>query len=147
MALEENVLTPRQDAYLEWLCTAPSERVPSSKRKYADEFGTTTQTLRNWEKNQVFREQWRSRVDSVVGSPEDTFAMLENLRKRGMEGDMKAADLWLRATNRMVPQPIKVETSKSTSELSDEELDQLIAARAQSELQARATFATVKDGA
>jgi len=135
---DDVVLTTRQESYLDWLCTAPAEREPSSKRRYADAHGTTTQTLRNWEKNQVFRDEWRRRVDLVQGSPEKTHSLLESLYAKAMDGDMKAADLYLRATNRMSPQPIKVETSRAVAELSDEELAGLVALRAEAELRARA---------
>ena len=137
VALEENVLTARQEQYLDWLCTAPSERQPSSKTKYAAEFGTTTQTLRNWEKGKQFRDEWQSRVDSIQGSPEKTHSLLENLYSRAMDGDMKAADLYLRATNRMTPPPVKVETTARAADLSDVELAALIASQAQRTLDRR----------
>lgn len=135
--MADRVLNSKQEAYLEWLCTAPSERQPVSKRKFAEAFSVAPQTLRNWEKNAAFREEWRSRVDEVQGSPEKTHSLLESLFARAMDGDMKAADLYLRATNRMVPQPIRVETEHRVAELSDEELDALIGVAAVRERDAR----------
>ncbi len=141
----DSVLTAKQELYLDWLCTAPSERVPSSKQKFAVEHGTTTQTLRNWEKRPAFREEWKSRVDTIQGSPEKTFSLLESLYDRAMSGDMKAADLYLRATNRMTPPPVKVESTKSAAELSDEELAELAAKLAQSALERRVTPSPLVD--
>ena len=135
--MADQVLTSKQELYLEWLCTAPSERDPSSKRQFAVSQGVAPKTLRDWEKKPAFRDEWRSRVDEVQGSPEKTHSLLESLFARAMDGDMKAADLYLRATNRMVPQPIRVETEHRVAELSDEELDALIGVAAVRERDAR----------
>jgi hypothetical protein len=59
------------------------------------------------------------------------------LYARAMDGDMKAADLYLRATNRMVPQPIRVEAEHKVAELSDSELDALIGVAAVRERDSR----------
>jgi len=55
---EETVLTDQQQEYLEWLCTAPQERIPASKNKMATHLGVDVKTLRRWEKKEVFRRQW-----------------------------------------------------------------------------------------
>ncbi len=133
MAHIENALKPLQEKYLEWLCTPPAERVPSSKAKFATENGTTDQTLRNWEKTKVFRAAWAERVDLVGGSPEKKFSLLEQLYKRAMDGDTRSAELYLKATNQMSPPPVKVEVERSSAQLTDEELDALIAQRAAQE--------------
>lgn len=135
--MADQVLNSKQEAYLEWLCTAPSERDPSSKRQFAVQVGVAPKTLRDWEKKPVFRDEWRSRVDEVQGSPEKTHSLLESLYARAMDGDMKAADLYLRATNRMVPQPIRVEAEHKVGELSDAELDALIGVAAVRERDSR----------
>ena len=143
MALDEGALTLKQQEYLDWLCTAPPERVPPSKRKYADDHHMSTETLRLWEKKPAFRDEWKRRVDDIQGSPEKTLSLLESLYSRAMAGDMKAADLYLRTTGRMAPQPIKVETTHQVAELSDSDLDALIAASASRERDVRAgTFAS-----
>lgn len=142
---EDSVLSAKQELYLDWLCTAPSERVPSSKQKFADQHHTTPQTLRNWEKRPAFREEWKSRVDNIQGSPEKTFSLLESLYQRAMTGDMKAADLYLRATNRMTPPPLKVESSTSVRDMSDEDLQKLVASMASAQLERRVTAAPLVD--
>jgi hypothetical protein len=131
--LEENVLNDRQVAYLDWLCTPPAERVPASKAKYAVQFKVAEQTLRRWEKLKVFREEWASRVDAIQGSPDKKFSLLEALYRKAMDGDTRSAELYLKATNQMAPPQLKVEVERSTAQLSDEELDALIASRAVSE--------------
>jgi len=137
MGLEENILDSRQEEYLAWLCTAPSERQPASKEAYAVSLGVNVTTLRRWEKKEVFRKAWQARVDEVQGSPERSQRLLDTLYAKALEGDIKAAQLYLQATNRMAPPTVTVKSEKATAELSDSELDDLIAAMASREREAR----------
>lgn len=135
---EELVLTAQQTEYLEWLCTAPSERVPASKNKMAEHIGVDVKTLRRWEKKEVFRKQWQERVDVIQGSPERTQAVLDMLYNKAVQdNDVKSAQLYLQATNRMAPPTVEVRTEHRTSDLSDKELDELIASVAAREKQTR----------
>jgi hypothetical protein len=137
MALEENILDSRQEEYLGWLCTAPSEREPASKESYAASIGVNVSTLRRWEKKEVFRKAWQARVDEVQGSPERSQRLLDTLYAKALEGDIKAAQLYLQATNRMAPPTVTVKSEKASAELSDAELDELIGMMAAREREAR----------
>jgi hypothetical protein len=137
MALEENMLDTRQEAYIGWLCTPPQEREPSSKEAYAASIGVNVTTLRRWEKKEVFRKAWQSRVDDVQGSPERSQRLLDTLYDRAIGGDIKAAQLYLQATNRMAPPTVTVKSEKGATELSDAELDELIGMMAARERDAR----------
>ena len=130
---EELTLTAQQQEYLDWLCTAPSERNPSSKEKMASHLGVNVTTLRRWEKKEIFVSQWRTAVDEVQGSPERTQRLLDTLYAKALDGDTKSAHLYLQATNRMAPPTVTVQTNKKAAELSDAELDSLIAAVAERE--------------
>jgi hypothetical protein len=138
VSVEENVLSDRQLAYLDWLCTPPAERVPASKAKYAKEMQVAEQTMRRWEKNEVFRRQWQERVDQTVGSPERTQNLLDKLYADAMNGDVKSAQLYFSVTGKMAPQQVQVTSKKAAAELSDAELDALIADRALVEKRLRA---------
>lgn len=146
MPLEDNVLDAKQEAYIAWLVTAPSEREPSSKQKYADHIGVNVVTLRRWEKRDVFRKEWQSRVDDTVGSPERTQALLDRLYENGLGGDTKAADLYFRVTGRLAPQPITVRSEKVAAELSDAELAALVGQHAENESIRRAQVALAVGG-
>jgi hypothetical protein len=137
MASTEALLTSDQQRYMDWLCTAPSERVPSSKKQYAILASVDVTTLRRWEKKPAFRQEWQTRVDDLQGSPERTQALLDTLYNKALEGDTKSAQLYLQATNRMTPTTIEVKSEKRSAELSDSELDELIAAMASREKQSR----------
>lgn len=130
---EELTLTAPQQKYLEWLCTAPSERVPASKNKYSMEHGVDISTMRRWEKKDIFRTQWKTQVDDLQGSPERTQRLLDNLYNKALEGDTKSAELYLKATNRMAPPSVTISSNKKTVDLSDAELDSLISTIAERE--------------
>lgn len=135
---EELVLTQPQQEYLDWLCTAPSERVPPSKNKMAVHLGVDITTLRRWEKKPNFRQQWQDKVDDIQGSPERTQAVLDMLyNKATQDNDVKSAQLYLQATNRMAPPTVEVKSDRKLTELSDAELDALIASVASREKETR----------
>lgn len=135
---EELVLTQTQTEYLDWLCTAPSERTPPSKNKMAVNLGVDITTLRRWEKKPNFRQQWQDKVDDIQGSPERTQAVLDMLyNKATQDNDVKSAQLYLQATNRMAPPTVEVKSDRKMSELSDAELDALIASVASREKETR----------
>lgn len=140
---EELTLSAPQQRYLDWLCTAPSERVPASKAKYAIEHVVDISTLRRWEKKEVFRSQWKQQVDEVQGSPERTQRLLDNLYNKALEGDTKSAELYLKATNRMAPPSVTISSNKKATELTDSELDSLIAAVAEREKASRSQLKVV----
>ena len=123
---EELTLTVPQQNYLDWLCTAPSERVPVSKAKYALEHKIDETTLSRWQKKEMFLVEWKKRVDDIQGSPERTQKLLDTLYNKALEGDTKSAQLYLQATNRMLPPTVTVNSNKRATELSDVELDELI---------------------
>jgi hypothetical protein len=82
-------------------------------------------TLRRWEKKDWFKTQWDAKVAEIQGSPERTQRLLDALYAKALEGDNKAAQLYLQATNRLLPPQTVINTSKA-SDLSDEELEALI---------------------
>jgi hypothetical protein len=98
---EELTLTAQQQEYLNWLCIAPQERVPNSKRAFAEQMGVDITTLRRWQKKDIFVAQWKTAVDDIQGSPERTQRLLDTLYSKALEGDVKSAQLYLQATNRM----------------------------------------------
>jgi hypothetical protein len=136
-------LTAPQEKYLDWLCTAPSERVPASKNKYSMENAVDISTMRRWEKKDIFRSRWKTQVDDIQGSPERTQKLLDNLYNKALEGDTKSAELYLKATNRMAPPSVTISSNKKTVDLTDAELDSLIATIAEREKAGRVKLRAV----
>lgn len=132
MMTDEPVLDIRQEKYLNWLMTPPPFRVPATKQEFADQNGLDSSTLRRWDKKPAFKAEWEKRVAELQGSPERTQRLLDALYEAGLGGDNKAAQLYLQATNRLAPTQINVQHTQSVSELSDAELDALIAESARS---------------
>jgi hypothetical protein len=136
MSEQTTILDARQEHYLNWLLTPASERIPSSQQKYCEEHGVDPTTVRRWQKKPHFIKEWERRVEELQGSPERTQRILDALYTKGVEGDVRAAKLYLEATHRLVPTKA-VEQKVTTSELSDDELDDLIAKVAEREKQHR----------
>lgn len=133
----DNILDPRQEKFLNWLCTPANGRMPSSQEKYALQEGVDETTLRRWKKKPAFKMEWEKRISEQQQSPERTQKLLDNLYERALAGDNNSAKLYLQATNRLAPTQVQVEHSTKPSEISDQELDALIASVAQSEIESR----------
>lgn len=135
---EYTALPAARQAYLEWLLSPASERVPESKMAYAEAAGVHVKTLYLWEKNKDFRREWNRQVDIIQESPERRAQMLDLLFQDGMRGDKKSIELFFKLTNQIQPPTIKVEhVDKKVTELSDEDLSALLAQEAGAELAAR----------
>lgn len=119
------LLDVRQEQYLDWLVTPATERQPRTQQEFARTIAVDPTTLRRWEKKPHFKAEWDRRVSEIQGSPERTQRLLDSLYAKALGGDNKAAQLYLQATNRLLPPTTVINTSKA-AELSDEELDALI---------------------
>ena len=121
---------PRKLRYLQWLTTPKAERVPRTQAGFADELGVHVRSLRDWQADPLFREAWEREAKAVVGTPERAQHVLDTLYAAATDPENKqhvqAAKLYLEATNSIKPPPIEVKLTKP-SELSDDELDELIA--------------------
>ena len=121
----------RKVRLMEWLTTAPSLRVPPSKAKLAIELGVDERTLRGWQKQPMFREDWEAQATEVLqNNTERTQAILNELyiaaTHPGSKNQVQAARLYLEVTDAIKPKPIEIKVTKPT-ELSDAELDALLA--------------------
>lgn len=134
---EDLGLTTNQQKYLDWLCTAPSERTPASKQGFADLIGVDVSTIRRWQKQDVFSKEWERRSRAVQGSPERTQNVLDTLHSKALDGDVRAAQLWLQAMDKMSPAQVEVKHERQAANLSDAELDELIGLVASRERDAR----------
>lgn len=141
MSGETNLKQQHED-YLSWCLMSAEERaeagLPNSKAKYAEHIDVSIQTLQRWQKLPEFVERYEKALKERQGSPERAQAALDNLYDRGMAGDNKAMELWMKATGLLVAAPAPPAPRK-IAELSDEELRELIREKAATELAARQT--------
>lgn len=135
--MEDNILDERQEKYLNWLLVPAPMRQPLTQEQYAKQESMDTSTLRRWQKKPHFKQEWQKRVEELQGSPERTQKLLDSVYQRALGGDNKAAQLYLQATNRLAPTQVTVNHTQSLSEISDSDLEDLIASVATAEKSAR----------
>ena len=120
----------RKQRLLDWLVAPPNERDPRSRTALAGLLGVDVRTLRNWQDEPPFREEWDRRVSKIVGDPERAQSVIDMLYRAatdlGNRNHVQAAKLFLEATHSIKPPPIEV-TVKRPPELTDAELDELLA--------------------
>lgn len=134
---DPQLLDSRQEHYLNWLLVPQHERTPSSQQKYCEEQGVDPTTVRRWQKKPHFIKEWDRRVEELQGSPERTQRILDALYDKGVDGDVRAAKLYLEATHRLTPTPSSSSSNKGMADLSDSELDELIGKMAEREKSSR----------
>lgn len=126
MAKESLLLTQEQEQYLAWLLTPETQRQPLLKREWAEAHDVHQNTLTNWEKKKNFIERWRMGIEGLNQSPERTQKLLDALYDKGLEGDVRSAELYLKATGNMPNQTVNIKNETSVKEMSDEDLERMI---------------------
>lgn len=126
MAKESLLLTQEQEEYLAWLLTPETQRQPLLKREWAEAHDVHQNTLTNWEKKKNFIERWRMGIEGLNQSPERTQKLLDALYDKGLEGDVRSAELYLKATGNMPNQTVNIKNETSVKEMSDEDLERMI---------------------
>jgi hypothetical protein len=121
-------LTETQEQYLEWLLQPTDSRNPKTKKEWSEQHDVHYNTVGQWEKNKNFQERWNLGVKGLTQSPERAQALLDALFIKGIAGDTKSAELYLKATGQMpnAAQQINIKSETSVKELTDEELQSMI---------------------
>lgn len=131
---------PRKLRLMNWLTTPPAEREPDSQNKIAIELGVTPRTIRDWKANPSFRALWEKQAKDIIGDPERVQMVLEKMYQHCLDDasakQAKAWDLYLKATDSIKPPAIDL-AAKKAAELTDAELEALIAEAAQREVDSR----------
>ena len=127
MAKDNLLLTKEQEEYLSWLLVSEDQREPLFKKDWALAHGVHVNTLQGWEKRKPFIERWKLGVEGLNQSPERTQKLLEALYIKGISGDTKSAELYLKATGNMPnSSTLNIKTETSIREISDEDLETMI---------------------
>ena len=117
--------------FMDWLLSA--EYVVDKKpiKYYADTRHISTRTLFYWKNDARFKKEWEKRAYQNHRDPERLARMLDVLYRRAVEeGDMKAMEMHFKLMDRMTPDRTIVQTEVSMADLTDEQLDALIAQEA-----------------
>jgi hypothetical protein len=127
MAKDNLLLTKEQEEYLGWLLVTEDQREPRTKQAWADAHDVHVNTLKNWEKKKNFIERWKIGVEGLNQSPERTQKLLEALYIKGISGDTKSAELYLKATGNMPnASTLHIKNETSVRDISDEDLESMI---------------------
>lgn len=127
MGKESLLLTQAQESYVAWLLVSEDQRQPATKKAFAETLGVTTQTLAYWEKKKAFVERWKLGVEGLNQSPERTQRLLEALYVKGVSGDVKSAELYLKATGNMPNSAtLNVRSETVVRDISDDDLEKMI---------------------
>ena len=127
MAKDNLLLTKEQEEYLAWLLVSEDQREPPYKKDWALAHSLHVNTLQGWEKKKNFIERWKLGVEGLNQSPERTQKLLEALYIKGVSGDTKSAELYLKATGNMPnSSTLNIKTETSLRDISDDDLETML---------------------
>jgi len=135
---------PRKDTLLAWLLMAPGEKVPATKAALAASLEVSPRTLRDWQSKDEFVAEWERQARQIAGSPERLQQILDALFGKATDVEardqVQAARAWADMTGAIRPPSMSVVVSGKgrARDMTDEELDALLAAGAKSLLDERA---------
>jgi hypothetical protein len=126
----------RKQRYLQWLCTAPADRDPKTKGLLAEELGLDRRSLNRWEDDPEFMREWEKTYLKTIGNPGRKQQIMDTLFKTATDGDdpkhVAAAKEYFAIEGSLRPQKVQVNVSRDPNDLTDEAIEGLIAAHAQS---------------
>jgi len=137
-------MSEMQQDFIEWLLTPKSERKLSTQNELAEYFGVSPSVLSNWKKDTEFIQAWNAGYLTSIGSPETKMSIVQTLMRTAMDQDdpkhIAAAKAYFEIEGSLRPVKSQVDikvSAKAPSDLSDEELQRLLAERADDELAKR----------
>lgn len=124
---EKLLLSQKQEKYLEWLLTPEINREPQTKKAFAESIDVFPSALFAWEKKKTFIERWKMGIEGMNQSPERTQRLLDAIYDKGMSGDTKSAELYLKATGNMPnSSTLNIKTESVVRDISDDDLEKMI---------------------
>ena len=109
-----------QSEFLDWLLSDPKE--PATRQGWADLHGVHVDSLKRWKRDKRFQEEWERRAREKNISVDRVQSVVDSLHAAAINGDVKAASLYLQYIDRFTPKRVvKVEDS-DTKAMSDDEL-------------------------
>lgn len=129
-----------QKSFIEWLCTPDAYRMPSTMREWSAENHIHERTLVKWKRDPDFQREWQKRLARARVTPDRINDIYDALyEKATKDGSVQAAKLYLEGNNRLNPpnELLDEKTVSAVADLSDEELEALIAQAAGAELARR----------
>lgn len=130
----------RKQAFIKWLCTPAKSREPNTLTEFGKQMDVPLATLKGWKEDREFLAEWERQFLGTVGSPERRQNILDTLYVTAMDADdpkhVQAAAKYFEIIEGVRPQKVDV-TVHRASELTDAQLEEMLAAKAASEKAAR----------
>lgn len=133
-------LSPKQLLLIDWLVEPPGRRNPPTLAKWCKAHQVNQTVASNWKRDALFREAWDRKMHESSVSPDLEQEVLDNLHAIAtsqVKDAVPAARLWLSVAQEFRDAAPKADLSASLQEMSDDELEALIARGAAAELAAR----------
>ena len=109
-----------QSDFLDWLLSDPKD--PATRIAWCEQQGIHEDTPKRWKRDKRFQEEWEKRAREKNISVDRVQSVVDSLHQAAINGDVKAASLYLQYIDRFTPKRVvKVEES-DTKGLSDDEL-------------------------
>ena len=131
----------RKQTFLDWLCTPVKEREPKTIIDMAEQLQVSRRTLQNWREDKEFIEAWEKRYIKTIGDPSKKSEIMGTLYATATDPDdpkhVQAAKAYFEIEGSLRPAKMEVQVTRPAAELTDEELDAILADKISSEKQAR----------
>lgn len=109
-----------QSKFLDWLLSDPKD--PATRAQWAQENGVHVDSTKRWKRDKRFQEEWERRAREKNISVDRVQSVVDALHQAAVNGDVKAANLYLQYIDRFVPKRIVRTEDADTKALSDEDL-------------------------
>lgn len=136
-------MSPTQERVIGWLMTVKEQREPHTQAALAEELGIDKGVISAWKRDPDFLEAWNTRYLRTIGDPGSKMEIMNTLMQTATDADdpkhVQAAKAFFEIEGSLRPQKnqVDIKVTTSPSELSDEELERLMSAKAEDELSKR----------
>jgi hypothetical protein len=136
-------LSEHKHRFINWLLTPPAERDPKTQTALAEELGVQKSRLAEWKRDEEFLREWNAQYLRWLSNPSDKMSIIHTLKQTATDPDdpkhVQAAKAFFEIEGSLRPSRGAVDVTVSTkpSDLSDEDLRRLMAAKANDELAKR----------
>jgi hypothetical protein len=134
-------IAEKQTRFIEWLCTPQKEREPRTQGELAKRLHINQNRLSEWKKDPDFLRAWETHYLMTVGSPERKQTLMDTLFRTGSDADdprhVQAAAKYLELADGLRPQQIELTVRRPAAELTDEQIDEIVAQHAERERKLR----------
>lgn len=114
------VMPDKQSAFLDWLLSDPKD--PATRVLWAQQNGVHVDSTKRWKRDKRFQEEWERRAREKNISVDRVQSVVDALHNAAVNGDVKAASLYLQYIDRFVPKRVVKVEDAETKGLSDDEL-------------------------